>query len=342
MQKISWPELAKDAAPSSLLHPCKKCLEKHEKKLDLLVQRFAAVEPQKLKSKLDDAQKHLGGSIDKIDDKIKDGTSEDEADSNEEVLLEHLAETMGDGVPALATAISVKRALRAREGKRPKATCERAAERDTQRLFQRSNLSLPVQIENVQHATADVSSSEITTFHVRPQSWVQFLLRECPDLLGGSPGECYSNFECFWKLYKMEHPTHAIFSTHAQRLDSVVPLCIHGDEGRGLKKSNYLVMSMQSPLGSTPRPSKRKCNCEASLRHREDLPFADGQDPSLSRTVKEFMDSVWCNFRGHSYLSRFLLYGLGGVVSKKHPEVPKTMYRLLASDLYELFHTGIE
>ncbi|CAE7942755.1 unnamed protein product [Symbiodinium sp. KB8] len=128
---------------------------------------------------------------------------------------------MGDGVPALATAISVKRALRAREGKRPKATCERAAERDTQ-------------------------------------------------------------------------------------------------------------------------PSKRKCNCEASLRHREDLPFADGQDPSLSRTVKEFMDSVWCNFRGHSYLSRFLLYGLGGVVSKKHPEVPKTMYRLLASDLYELFHTGIE
>ena len=132
------------------------------------------------------------------------------------------------------------------------------------------------------------------------QSWVQFLLRECPDLLGGSPGECYSNFECFWKLYKMEHPTHAIFSTHAQRLDSVVPLCIHGDEGRGLKKSNYLVMSMQSPLGSTPRPSKRKCNCEASLRHREDLPFADGQDPSLSRTVKEFMDSVWCNFRGHS------------------------------------------
>ena len=140
----------------------------------------------------------------------------------------------------------------------------------------------------------------------------------------------------------MEHPTHAIFSTHAQRLDSVVPLCIHGDEGRGLKKSNYLVMSMQSPLGSTPRPSKRKCNCEASLRHREDLPFADGQDPSLSRTVKEFMDSVWCNFRGHSYLSRFLLYGLGGVVSKKHPEVPKTMYRLLASDLYELFHTGIE
>eukprot|EP00439_Symbiodinium_sp_Y106_P028729 s2483_g3.t1 len=272
----------------------------------------------------------------------KISTSQDESDSNDEVLLEHLAETMGDGVPALATAITVKRTLRARDGKRPKATCERAAERDTQRLFERSNLSLPVKIEEVQHATADASMSDLTTFHVRPQSWVQLLLKECPELLGGSPGDCYSNFECVWKLYEMEHPTHAVFTTHAQHLHSVVPLCIHGDEGRGLKKANYLVMSMQSPLGSTPRPSNRKCDCEARLRDRKDLPFSDGQSPSLSRTVKAFMDSVWCNFRGHSYLSRFLLYGLAGVMCKSHPEVPKAMYALLADDLYELFHAGIE
>ena len=236
----------------------------------------------------------------------------------------------------------MKRTLRARDGKRPKATCERAAERDTQRLFERSNLSLPVKIEEVQHATADASMSDLTTFHVRPQSWVQLLLKECPELLGGSPGDCYSNFECVWKLYEMEHPTHAVFTTHAQHLHSVVPLCIHGDEGRGLKKANYLVMSMQSPLGSTPRPSNRKCDCEARLRDRKDLPFSDGQSPSLSRTVKAFMDSVWCSFRGHSYLSRFLLYGLAGVMCKSHPEVPKAMYALLADDLYELFHAGIE
>ncbi|CAE7745203.1 unnamed protein product [Symbiodinium sp. CCMP2456] len=50
MQKVSWPELAKDAAPSSLLHPCKKCVEKHEKKLDLLLQRYDAVKADKLSS----------------------------------------------------------------------------------------------------------------------------------------------------------------------------------------------------------------------------------------------------------------------------------------------------
>ena len=39
------------------------------------------------------------------DSPARPGTSEDEADSNEEVLLEHLAETMGDGVPALVTLV---------------------------------------------------------------------------------------------------------------------------------------------------------------------------------------------------------------------------------------------
>ena len=238
--------------------------------------------------------------------------------------------------------MSVKRAVRARCGKRPRASGEKNPERDAQRLFERSNLSLPIKIETTEHATADASLSVVKTYHVRPQSWVQFLLTECPELLGGSPGDSYSNFECFWDLYRKIHPSHEIYKAHAQRLSSVVPLCIHGDEGRGLKKSNYLVMSLQSPLGANPRPSKRKCSCDVCLRDRSDLPFGDSPSPSLSGKTKEFVNSIWCNFRGHSYLSRFLLYGLAGWQAKSHPEVPKAMCRLLASDLHELFHKGVE
>ena len=234
------------------------------------------------------------------------------------------------------------RTLDARRGKRPRDSADKNPERDAQRVFQKAKLSLPIKIETTAHATLDASSAEVKTYRVRPQSWVQFLLTDCPELLGGSPGDPFSNFECFWELYRMIHPTHEIYQTHAQRLSSVVPLCLHGDEGRALKRSNYMVMSLQSPLGSTPRPSKGKCKCEERLRDRSDLPFGDAPSPALSRKTQKFVDSVWCNFRGHSYLSRFLLYGLAGWQSKSHPEVAEAMYKLLASDLHELFHTGVE
>ncbi|CAE7242571.1 unnamed protein product, partial [Symbiodinium microadriaticum] len=216
-KKVSWPEIAQDAAPSSLLHPCKKCVQRHEKKIDLLAERFVKDNPkltalqEQLKTKLLTAQKDLSESVDTIEAKIKEGTLDgftrgmnkeikkmlsqmrqqsctrvlfledfgctlDEASSEDDVLLEHLAETMGDG----AQAVSVKRAVRARCGKRPRASGEKNPERDAQRLFERSNLSLPIKIETTEHATADASLSVVKTYHVRPQSWVQFLLTECP------------------------------------------------------------------------------------------------------------------------------------------------------------------
>ena len=38
--KLQFPELAKDASPSSLLVPAQKCIDKNIKKLDILHKRF--------------------------------------------------------------------------------------------------------------------------------------------------------------------------------------------------------------------------------------------------------------------------------------------------------------
>eukprot|EP00439_Symbiodinium_sp_Y106_P068453 s1132_g11.t1 len=84
-KKVNWPELAQDASPSSLLHPCMKCIQRHEKKIDLLLQRFTNVEPTtltplqeqttpQLKTKLNKVREDLTASVDSIEARIKDGT----------------------------------------------------------------------------------------------------------------------------------------------------------------------------------------------------------------------------------------------------------------------------
>ena len=46
--KTGWPEKQKDVAPSQLLVPASRCLERHSKKIDAMLLRFRGVEPETL------------------------------------------------------------------------------------------------------------------------------------------------------------------------------------------------------------------------------------------------------------------------------------------------------
>ena len=57
-----------------------------------------------------------------------------------------------------------------------------------------------------------------------------------PELLAG-PGDVCKNFSCFWQMYRCGHPHHKVFDSPLEHcLGQVVPLLIHGDEGRSQKK----------------------------------------------------------------------------------------------------------
>ena len=45
--KSGWPELQKDAAPSALLVPAQRCMQKHMKKLEDLTKRYTDAAPNK-------------------------------------------------------------------------------------------------------------------------------------------------------------------------------------------------------------------------------------------------------------------------------------------------------
>ena len=240
-----------------------------------------------------------------------------------------------------ATARSVKRTLHASSGKaahEPQAA--QNAERDCQRLFTREGLTLPVSIQTLEHALPD--SKLITTYHMKPQDWVKHWMDCCPELLSGWCGSASDNFETFWRLYEVEHPQHEVFNVHKGNLRNVVPLLIHGDEGRAVKKTNYLVLSIESPLGSQEDPRiPAGCKCQSFMASRPDLPIYGTCKHTVEKKFVDLSRKQLTNFKGHSYLSHWLIFGVGGWIYKKHPKVVSVLLEELATNMKELFEQGV-
>ena len=144
--------------------------------------------------------------------------------------------------------MSVKKTKFASQGKDPnQEAASFNPERDCQRFVSKLGLTLQIDVQQTHHECDLPNMKMLTTYHVRP---VRHFLENNPEILGGHTTDASDNFKAFWMLYQQAHPSHQVFQHHGQHLEKVVPLLIHGDEGRAVKKNNYLVISIESPLGS--------------------------------------------------------------------------------------------
>ena len=189
------------------------------------------------------------------------------------------------------------------------------------------------------------STDNVRTWYVSPPSWLAYIMSTDPGLLTG-PGDAESNLRNFWNSFRQSHPHHELYlSPHLQCMERVLPIILHGDEGRGLKKGKVMVTSLQSPLGSTPRP-RLPCDCCEVLSRAPHLPqYGVGDDPdpySLSPEAQACLREQNTNYRGSTWLSRWLLFSLGSWIYLKRPEILETMVARVASDLRSLFFEGVE
>ena len=157
------------------------------------------------------------------------------------------------------------------------------------------------------------------------------------------PGSAKGNFEAFWAAYRTQHPNHKVYTTHSARLQNVVPILLHGDEGRALKRTNYLVFAMESPLGSLNDPDVQNgCTCSADLATVRNLPSYGSERPTLSPEHFEISKKQVTNYTGHSYLSHCLLFGVAGWLYKKEPHIVDALFAAVTNDLTELFYNGVQ
>ena len=120
------------------------------------------------------------------------------------------------------------------------------AERDTRRLLVgRLKLSLPVKISKL-------GSSGYPIFKLR--HWYEMLLaRNCWHIVCGlkAPDDNRQKaiLHSFWQHFKSICPDHPVYSRTDLPLDRTAPLIFHGDEGRGRRRSPFLICSYHGLLG---------------------------------------------------------------------------------------------
>lgn len=140
-------------------------------------------------------------------------------------------------------------------------------------------------------------------------------------LLGGlNPGaEAQCLLDSFWKLYRKEHPTHKVFELADRNLVNLkftIPLAIHGDGGRTLKKQPLEVISMHPILGLDTGMDTGHvvCKCEPCTKYGG----CDIADPLAQKL----------NHIHSTYLTHFLLCAFP---SKKFDKLPGLLFSLLAA-----------
>lgn len=203
---------------------------------------------------------------------------------------------------------------------------------------------MPVRIEDVIH---DTDNGSITSHWVRPTSWVKELMRLYPGCLTGGfqdSAKIGLQLRAFWESYRKYHGEHAIFSSpNNSRLDRVIPLALFGDEGRGPKRGQFLVWSMEAVLGLDEHV--KTCSCEQHLSELPplDIPVQNGnvgdalRQEDFHRACKQST-----NNKNHSFLTRHVLFGLPHWYYKRHPAVEHEHIKLMVEDLKDLFASGVD
>lgn len=161
-----------------------------------------------------------------------------------------------------------------------------------------------------------------------PENSCNISWKKKPDVIhGGNP----QSIGAFWNAYKLYHGSHEVFVQHDD-LSRVIPVCLHGDEGRGKRRSQTTVVSFESVLGMKGDPTP--CN-ECRPQH---LVVSQGKLPQ----ELQLSQRLCCNLKGHSFLQHFPLFVIPGTWWKTYKTLTHKMLQHVAEDFEDLFNTGFQ
>lgn len=176
---------------------------------------------------------------------------------------------------------------------------------------------------------------------------MKFLMSHHPSLVVGGikdPTLRSQHLQAFWEAYKENHPHHPVFREHEHGLCRVIPMCYHGDEGRGKRRGNTTVLSMESVLGIYTGWNLQigKHSCTSCCPP----PSALNKFPARSATTcgrwDSHIEALQTNMKGHSYLQRYPLYVLPGAMYKEHRSLLDACLSTMSLQFRQAFFDGFE
>ena len=173
-----------------------------------------------------------------------------------------------------------------------------------------------------------------------------FLLTQCPELLFGGysePPDISSLLKGFWATYKAKHGTHEVFRHYADSLEYCLPVLLYGDEGRGRRRGQTAVFTLETPIGldtvGTSRTGKRKASCDCCPRESTKKRSGCQDDFPVAADNSAFAVH---NYKRHPFLTKWLLWVLPCATYKAFPALIPALLDRIAQDLRCLFYDGIE
>ena len=168
--------------------------------------------------------------------------------------------------------------------------------------------------------------------YIKPTHMLQHLLESYPwALLGGcQPGQHKQLLASFWRNYRKEHASHAVFQMADNgelRLEDTVPLVFHGDGGRTVKKQPLEVVSLQSVLGLDTDEASLTCTCQNKCVY--------------SGKRKRHPLAQRLNLKNNSYCTHFLMFALPSKKYKQTPGILHSLLRAVSENMAEVCRQGL-
>ena len=175
-------------------------------------------------------------------------------------------------------------------------------------------------------------SKEYHVPFLSPRALLTHHLTKTPELLFGGLKDLEAaklHLQSFWDAYKLTHPSHTVFEEAAAGtllLRTTIPVLFHGDEGRGVRKGNTTVCSLESPFGLDTYTSDKYDVMDCCKQNAaDDVRLCDYQN---------------LNLKFHSYLTKYLVFLLPGKIYK-NSDVMTGLLEVVFRDLRSLFYEGI-
>ena len=161
---------------------------------------------------------------------------------------------------------------------------------------------------------------------IRPSDFLSYIIKHdhLHLILGHRTlAEARPSLHLFWSLYEKIAPNHQVFERARQgllTLDQTIPIYLHADEGRTLKKRAVFIMQWQPVCG-------KGCGHKNS-------------DEYIAARLQELR--LQPNFKGHSLTTRFLAGLLLASSYGENPAVLTDLIEHVCIDIASLGSTGIQ
>ena len=214
------------------------------------------------------------------------------------------------------------------------------ASRDARAFINRWGLIWKVPIS---HFEFEHEKKIIHVPYISPLKFIPYLLEKAPELLFGGLDTIQGQklVSSFWEAYRPIHNSHNVYKDHEGALSTVLPLCLHGDEGRGVRKGNTCIVTLESVFGLKTAEhlsaSEHFGACQCCTNGGLNM----GKDPLTRSTSKAPLTAYQAlNLRGHCFLNKLLVFLLPNDWYKDTDLLDRMIERVCL-EVRQLYYEGV-